>query len=80
MTAVITIQMAGDEKIKLEGLPEGYKYTFMHAEIDTAEPEEPDTEVPDSDILPPSLVEEFEDVSEDPQAFDTHPTAYLTPS
>ena len=73
--AMMTMDGTGDDLIALEGLPEGFKYEFMDAEIDTEDPaeddleeeeeEENEAEIPDMDIEETPLSELFEDVTED---------------
>ena len=73
--AMMTMDGTGDDLIALEGLPEGFKYEFMDAEIDTEDPaeddleeeeeEENEAEIPDMDIEQTPLSELFEDVTED---------------
>lgn len=73
--AMMTADGSGDEKITLEGLPVGFKYEFMHVEVDSAAAEEDDLEVEDEEdqdeipdpVLPePQLADEFDEVTDDP--------------
>ena len=43
---MMTADGTGDEKITLEGLPEGYRYEFMHVNVDTTAPDEDDVPEP----------------------------------
>lgn len=72
---MMTADGSGDDLIKLEGLPEGHKYEFMHVEVDTDAPGEDDLEedeeerpdeIPDADIEEVPLADEYHDVTDDP--------------
>ena len=47
--AMMTADGSGDEKIGLEGLPVGFKYEFMHVEVDTEAASEDDMAAEDED-------------------------------
>ena len=69
--AFMSVDGSGDEKIRPDGLPDGFKYEWDHVEIDSdGDEEEEDEEVveaPDDDVVEADLAAEYEDISDRPE-------------
>ena len=70
--AFMTVDKSGDEKIRPDGLPDGFKYEWDHVEIDDADKEEEDeeeVEAPDDDVVEADLAMAamYDDISDRPE-------------